>query len=74
VVRQLLQAGSEADHIVLATYVVHGTARQGVMNGKQISYFGFRGLSGRVFQEIVTTFPRKTAVKPETCWSVSPSQ
>jgi beta-N-acetylhexosaminidase len=59
---ELLKAITDADQIVLATYVTHGAARQAVLNGNHVSYFGLQGLSGRLFQEIVTKYPQKTAV------------
>jgi beta-N-acetylhexosaminidase len=59
---QLLAAASEADQIVLATYVVHSAAGQFLMDGQQIKYFGLKGSSGRVFQEIVGKYPVKTVV------------
>jgi beta-N-acetylhexosaminidase len=61
-VPQILQAVADADQIVLATYVVHGAARQTVTDGKQISYFGLRGLSGRLFEEIITKYSQKAGV------------
>jgi beta-N-acetylhexosaminidase len=61
-VPEILKAITAADQIVLATYVVHGAARQTIVNGNQTSYFGLRGPSGSLFQEIVTKYPQKTAV------------
>jgi beta-N-acetylhexosaminidase len=59
---ELQQASADADQIVLATYVVHGAARQVVVDGRQTSYFGLQGPGGRLFQEMVTKYPRKTVV------------
>src|SRR5258706_459805 len=59
---ELLKAIADADQIVLATYVLHGAARQAVVKGNQVSYFGLQGLSGQLFQEIVSKYPQKTAV------------
>jgi len=61
-VPQILMAAADADRIVLATYVVHGAARQAAVNGKPTSYFGLRGPSGELFQQIVTKYPAKTVV------------
>jgi beta-N-acetylhexosaminidase len=61
-VPEFLQAASDSDEIVLAAYVAHVSARQVVVDGKQISYFGLRGLSGQLFQEVVNKYPQKTVV------------
>jgi beta-N-acetylhexosaminidase len=62
IVPQVQKAIADADQIVLATYLVHRAARQAVVNGNQMSYFGLQGLAGRLFQEILTKYPQKTAV------------
>jgi beta-N-acetylhexosaminidase len=59
---QLLKAAADANKIVLATYVVHQSAKQTVVNGQNSVYFGLQGLSGRLFQEIIAKYAQKTAV------------
>jgi beta-N-acetylhexosaminidase len=59
---EIENAARTSDQIVLATYVVHGAARQVNFNGKQFSYFGLNGMAGRLFGEIVNNYPHKTAV------------
>jgi len=59
---QVLDATASADRVVLATYVVHGAAKQIVVKGSQASYFGLQGVSGRLFQEVISRYPEKTAV------------
>jgi beta-N-acetylhexosaminidase len=59
---ELLKTAGDASQVVLATYIIHEATREFIVNGKKISYFGIRGRGGRLFQEIVTKYPEKTAV------------
>jgi len=55
---QLLKAIVDADEIVLATYIAHRAPQNTVAGGS----FGLPGLSGSLFQEVVTKYPQKTVV------------
>jgi beta-N-acetylhexosaminidase len=55
---QLLKAIVDADQVMLAAYIAHRAPRSTVAG----SSFGLPGLSGGLFQEIVTRYPQKTAV------------
>lgn len=61
-VTQVMEAIAGADQVVLASYVINRAAKQTVVDGIHKSYFGLPGLAGRLFQEIVTKYPQKTAV------------
>lgn len=56
---QLLKAIVDADEIVLATYIAHRAPKKNIVAGNS---FGLSGLSGGVFKEIVTKYPKKTVV------------
>jgi beta-N-acetylhexosaminidase len=58
----VLAAVRDADRVVLATYVGHQSARPVLADGQQTTFFGLRGLSGRLFDEIVRTYSSKTVV------------
>jgi beta-N-acetylhexosaminidase len=59
---QILASGSDANQIVLGTYVVHGAAKHITTGGRNLSYFGLQGLSGQLFQEIISKYREKTIV------------
>jgi beta-N-acetylhexosaminidase len=59
---QLLKAIVDADEIVLATYVAHRAPKNTVAGGSEVGSFGLPGLSGSLFQEIVSKYPQKTVV------------
>jgi beta-N-acetylhexosaminidase len=61
-VPQLLRTVRDAGQVVLATYIIHESVRETTVNGNRMSYFGIRGRSGDLFQDIVTSYPEKTVV------------
>jgi beta-N-acetylhexosaminidase len=60
--QQLLKAIVDADEIVLATYIAHRAPKNTAARGSEVGSFGLPGLSGSLFQEIVTKYPQKTVV------------
>src|SRR5437899_2753127 len=61
-VPEVLKAVSEADQVVIAAYVVHGAARQVMVDGKLVNSFGLFGPSGRLLQQVLADAPQKTVV------------
>jgi beta-N-acetylhexosaminidase len=59
---QVLEMVKQADEVVVAAYVVHGGARQTVVDGKTLTSYGLRGPSGVLLQKILEAAPEKTAV------------
>lgn len=59
---QVLDSMKQADEVVVAAYVVHGGARQTVVDGKTVISYGLRGPSGVLLQKIVAAAPEKTVV------------
>ena len=47
---------------MLATYIAHRAPRSTVAGNGEAGSFGLPGLSGGLFQEIVTKYPQKTVV------------
>jgi hypothetical protein len=61
-VPEVLSAANDAQEIVIGAYVMLRAARQINFNGASTSFFGLAGPSGRLFREIITKYPDKTAV------------
>jgi len=61
-VPEVLSAADDAQEIVIGAYVMLRAARQINVNGTSTSFFGLAGPSGRLFREIITKYPDKTAV------------
>jgi beta-N-acetylhexosaminidase len=59
---QVLEAVKEAESVVVAAYVVHGGARQALVDGKTVTSYGLRGPSGVLLQKILDAAPEKTSV------------
>jgi beta-N-acetylhexosaminidase len=59
---QVLDAVKQAEEVVVAAYVVHGGARQAVVDGKPVTSYGLRGPSGVWLQKILEAAPEKTSV------------
>lgn len=59
---QLLESIKNADEVVVAAYVVHGGARQTVVDGETVTSYGLRGPSGELLQKILAVTPEKTIV------------
>jgi beta-N-acetylhexosaminidase len=59
---QVLESVKEADKVVVAAYVVHGGARQTVVDGETITSYGLRGPSGELLEKILAEAPEKTVV------------
>ena len=59
---QVLQSIKEADEVVVAAYVVHGGARQAVVNGETLTSYGLRGPSGELLKKILAVAAEKTVV------------
>jgi beta-N-acetylhexosaminidase len=59
---QVLETVKQADEVVVAAYVVHGGARQAVVDGKTVTSYGLRGPSGVLLQKILEAAPEKTSV------------
>jgi beta-N-acetylhexosaminidase len=52
----------QAEEVIVAAYVVHGGARQAVVDGKTVTSYGLRGPSGVLLQKILEAAPEKTSV------------
>ncbi len=59
---QVLESIKEADEVVVAAYVVHGGARQNIVDGETITSYGLRGPSGELLKKILAEAPEKTVV------------
>ena len=59
---EVLAAVSDAEKIVIGAYVILRAARDVNVNGTHMTFFGLAGPSGRLFREIITKYPDKTAV------------
>ncbi len=59
---QVLESVKEADEVVVAAYVVHGGARQTVVDGETVTSYGLRGPSGELLKKILAEAPEKTVV------------
>jgi beta-N-acetylhexosaminidase len=59
---QVLETVKEAENVVVAAYVVHGGARQTIVDGKAVTSYGLRGPSGVLLQKILEAAPEKTSV------------
>jgi hypothetical protein len=59
---QVLESIKEADEVVIAAYVVHGGARQTVVDGETVTSYGLRGSSGELLKKILTEASEKTMV------------
>jgi len=58
----VLDAVKQAEKVVVAAYVVHGGARQTMVDGKTVTSYGLRGTSGVLLQKILDAAPEKTSV------------
>ena len=59
---QVLHSIKEADEVVVAAYVVHGGARQTVVDGETVTSYGLRGPSGELLKKILAQASEKTVV------------
>jgi beta-N-acetylhexosaminidase len=59
---QVLESIKKADEVVVAAYVVHGSARQTIVNGKTLTSYGIAGPSGELLKKILGQAPEKTMV------------
>jgi beta-N-acetylhexosaminidase len=59
---QVLESIKEADEVVIAAYVVHGGARQTVVDGETVTSYGLRGPSGELLKKILAEASGKTVV------------